>query len=160
MDLRLRDRRFYQALDLGVVKFREPGKRMHGVSSKGFSVLELVFVLFLIGVLSLVKLYFLDPLETDMDKSWEQASASQVQIGLVTYFSDPRRGNFKKVPPELDGAVRGSCSEKNPCFTSVLPEGMQKGWKKISPFEYSGPGSPTSVWRYEPDKLAFYKVRE
>ncbi len=127
-----------------------------GNPQAGFTILELVLVLLLFGVLWLVELRTVDLLRTEFKNSYEKTVASSVQIGLLTYFVDPKRGNLKQYPSVLDPSDAGPCTVKRRCFENVLPGGITVQWKKTAALEYRGSSDKRHIWKYNPAAGEFH----
>ena len=129
-------------------------------SMTGFTVFELVFVLLLFSVLWLVQLSAFDSIRLEFRRSLEKNIVSSIQIGLLSYFIDPHRGNVKNYPLTLDNQEPGDCSQSKPCFENVLGGGITLFWKKTTPLEYLGPADKRHVWKYNPPAGEFYLLND
>ncbi len=126
----------------------------------GFTVFELVVVLLLFGILWLVQLFAYGFLRKQFMATYEKNIASSVQVGIVNYFVDPKRGDLKSYPPSLDREDPGLCSAKKPCFQNVLTGGITTLWQKNSAMKYRGPGENGHQWKYDPAQGHFGIIRE
>ena len=129
-------------------------------SEQGFTVFELVFVLCILGILWLIQLSALHSLSEGFRDSFEKYTVSSVQVGILTYWVDPNRGDLKKYPDFLDFLGYGLCSEKRPCFEYVVAGGVTGMWKKKSPFEYKGPSESRHFWKYDPSAGQILMIKE
>lgn len=127
------------------------------LSQRGFTVLELVLILLIAAVLWWVQLRTVSLIGSEFKQSFEKYVAANVDIGVLSYFVDPKRGNLKRFPPALDAVPQAPCSGTSRCFEEVLPGGVTMLWTKTGAFEYLGPAGGNHRWRYEPDTGRFYE---
>jgi hypothetical protein len=130
------------------------------VHEAGFTAFELVIVLLAAAVLWLVQLKATGLIRSRFMDALEKNIASSVQVGIVAYFVDPKRGNLKSFPERLDGEDSGKCEPERKCFDDVLPGGVTAAWKKVSSFIYQGPTGTGAQWRYEPRSGNFTALRD
>lgn len=112
------------------------------------------------GILSLVSAHFYEKMETTTFLAIEEVSLMTIRLGLEGYFVDPRRGQRRRYPPELDHAKPGACTPQNRCFDSVVKKGLRRDWVKLEVHKYRSPVSATNEWTYFPEKGVFLKTRD
>jgi len=106
--------------------------RRHPVS--GFTLIELVMVIVIIGILAVVAIPRFIDLADQARAAAEQGVVGGVRGGIYTYYASNRA-----FPPSLGGAD-GACGNANPCFDTVLTQGgvTDPDWSKAG-IVYTGP---------------------
>ncbi len=124
---------------------------------KGFTLIELVMVIVVLGILGAVAAPQYVDLQSDAKIANENGVSGAVRAGITTYFIDPARGN-KTFPAALDAASNAICSVTNSCFDTVLPGGIRDQWTKVSASTYRSPRNGTNVWTYSSTNGSFSKT--
>jgi len=109
---------------------------------KGFTLIELVMVILLLGILAVVAIPKYFDLQNDAKDAAEKGVLGAVRAGVYTYFAKNRA-----YPATLDGASTGVCSSTTtPCFDNVLAQGgiSDSSWQKTSATVYRGPANATA----------------
>lgn len=111
-------------------------------NQKGFTLIELIMVIVLLGLLAVVAIPKYYDLTTDAKTSAEQGVVGAVRSGIYTYFA-----KNKTYPGDLGGAV-GACNSGNPCFGTVLDQGgIQQDWScGTAGTVYTGPAGNTYTY--------------
>ena len=125
---------------------------------KGFTLIELVMVIVVLGILGAVAAPQYVDLQSDAKIANENGVSGAVRAGISTYYVDPARGNRTSFPATLDGASNAVCSATNSCFDTVLPGGIRDQWTKISASTYRSPRNGTNVWTYSSTNGSFSKT--
>ncbi len=111
---------------------------------KGFTLIELIMVIVLLGILAVVAIPKYYDLQNDAKLAAEKGVLGAVRSGILTYFAKNR-----VYPATLDGYANGACSATIKCFDTVLDQnGVQQDWTKVSANSYSGPSTPTTTYVY------------
>ncbi len=128
---------------------------MKNTSRKGFTLIELVMVIIILGVLAAVAIPVFVNLQSEANTAAEKGVIGGVRAGIVSYYIDTARGNRTAYPSSLDGATDGTTASKaNPLFTVVLTQGgVTTDWKKASKSKYSGPTG--NVYTYDSSTGSF-----
>jgi len=128
-------------------------------SSKGFTLIELVLVIALLGVLAVSALpnIFNVSLTTARSNS-RDAVASAVQTALSLYAaSELSQGNDEDYPSDLDGAADAApASRSEPLFDNILQGGVVSGWTKDDDTCYQWTaGGGADEYEYDEDEGTF-----
>lgn len=121
-------------------------KNINKNNMKGFTLIELVLVIAILGILAVVALPTLFNTTLTAARSNTAAmTASAVQAGLGIYMgNEVAQGRIKSYPATLDAAAAGSKAlPTNILFTTVLEQGVTAGWNKVSStcYTYDANGS-------------------
>lgn len=123
-------------------------------NQKGFTLIELILVIVILGILAVAAL----PTFTDI--SGQAATASMngvvgaVRSGVGIYYSNRlATGNPGSYPLTLDDAAAGACDDADPCFETIISNGIGDGqWSKaglVYTYTNRGDGSTTD-YTYNP----------
>ena len=103
------------------------------INRKGFTLIELIMVIVLLGLLAIVAIPKYYDLSANAKTAAEQGVVGGVRAGIYTYFA-----NNKAYPATLDSATAAACTAANACFTTVLSQGgIQQDWTKASATTYT-----------------------
>ena len=112
------------------------------MNRKGFTLIELIMVIVLLGLLAVVAIPKYYDLQTDAKTAAEKGVVGGVRAGIYTYFA-----KNKAYPASLDSATNAACSAANACFGTVLDQGgVQQDWTKASATTYTGPAGTTYTY--------------
>ncbi len=110
--------------------------------STGFTLIELIMVIVIIGILAVVAVPKFIDLSASANTAAEQGVVGGVRAGILTYFA-----NNKAYPATLDAASVAACSNANACFTTILQQGgVTSQWTKASATTYTGPTGTTYTY--------------
>ena len=106
------------------------------MNRKGFTLIELIMVIVLLGLLAIVAIPKYYDLQANAKTAAQQGVVGGVRGGIYTYFA-----KNKAYPASLDlTAVAGACTAANKCFDAVLDQGgVQQDWTKGAGGTYTGP---------------------
>jgi len=117
------------------------------VQRKGFTLIELVMVIVILGVLAAVALPKFFDLQSSAKTSAEKGVVGGVRSGISTYYASQCAAGSCAYPASLDSAVVGACAAANACFTTVLSQGgVVSDWTKASGTTYTGPSNTTYTY--------------
>jgi MSHA pilin protein MshA len=119
---------------------------------KGFTLIELVMIIIILGILAAVAIPKYYSLQADARSAAEQGVVGGVRAGISTYFAQN-----KAWPSSLDGASSGACASTNACFDTVLAQGgiTTSDWTTNGSDSYTGPNS--GVYLYDDTEGSFLK---
>ncbi|MDD5225999.1 MAG: prepilin-type N-terminal cleavage/methylation domain-containing protein [Candidatus Omnitrophica bacterium] len=109
------------------------------MNRKGFTLIELIMVIVLLGLLAIVAIPKYYDLQADAKLASDKGVVGGVRAGIYTYFA-----KNKAYPATLDSYGNGPCSATIKCFDTVLDQGgIQENWTKVSSSTYTGASGAT-----------------
>ena len=134
-------------------------KRTIRSNERGFTLIELVMVIVILGILGAVAAPQFVNLASEARTANENAVSAAVRSGITTYFVDPARGNRTSFAATLDSVADSTaCSTTAACFVNVLPGGIRDQWTKITSTTYRSPVNASNVWTYTVANGSFAKT--
>jgi prepilin-type N-terminal cleavage/methylation domain-containing protein len=129
------------------VRKRPINKEEEMFNKKGFTLVELVMVIVILGILAAVAIPYFYNLSADARDAAEQGVLGGIRAGITTYYA-----NNKTFPATLDAATNAVCSGTNACFNTILAQGgiTSSEWAKASATSYVHTGTNTSTYTYTP----------
>ena len=114
---------------------------------KGFTLIELVMIIVILGILAAVAIPKYIDLQSSAKTSAEKGVVGGVRAGITTYYSNQCNSGTCAWPATLDSADTGVCSTSNICFGTVLGQGaVTADWTKASTTTYTGPAGTTYTY--------------
>lgn len=105
------------------------------VRRQGFTLIELIMVIVILGILAAVAVPKYIDLTNDANAAAEKGVVGGVRAGIMTQYAQN-----KAYPGALDGAAVAACAAGNPCFDTVLGQGgITADWTKVNATTYTGP---------------------
>lgn len=123
--------------------------------NQGFTLIELIMVIVILGILAVVAIPRFSNLSTNANISAEQGVVGGVRAGIATLHANNVANNIvPNYPATLDAAAAGACTTANACFTTVLAQGgITSGWTKGAGLLYTGPNA--GAYTYTPATGSF-----
>lgn len=127
--------------------------------NKGFTLIELILVITILGIVAITALPNFTNVTTQAELSSRESVLSAVQTGLALYRANDMTVNGPPgtYPAELDAQASNTpCAPSTPCFGNVLqaPVGDYKGgagWIKLDGTHYMfDDGTNTTTFAYNP----------
>lgn len=114
----------------------------------GFTLIELIMVIVVLGILAVVAIPKYYDLQDDAKTAAEKGVVGGVRAGIHTYFA-----KNKAYPGTLDGAAVGACDTSTGCFVTVLSQGgiTSSDWSKTGAAAYTGPTGTAYTYTAAPD---------
>ncbi|MFA5090850.1 MAG: prepilin-type N-terminal cleavage/methylation domain-containing protein [Candidatus Omnitrophota bacterium] len=112
------------------------------MSRRGFTLIELIMVIVILGLLMVVAIPKYFDLQNDAKTASEKGVVGGVRSGVYTYYA-----KYKTFPTGLDAlAANTTCSATNACFDTVLVNGVTADWTKATSNTYTGPTNTTYTY--------------
>lgn len=116
---------------------------------QGFTLIELIMVIVILGILAAVAVPRYFNLASDAQTAAENGVVGGVRDGIQTYFAQ-----YRAYPSDLDNATTSPCTRTNACFTNVLTQGgITADWVKNTGITYTGPTG--AAYTYTPATGSF-----
>lgn len=115
-----------------------------GSMKKGFTLIELIMIIVILGVLATVAVPKYFDLQADAKTAAEKGVVGGVRAGILTYFAQNKAYPSAAV---LCTASTADCTAVNACFTGVLQQGgITSDWTKASSTTWTGPAGTTYTY--------------
>lgn len=102
-------------------------------SNSGFTLIELILVISILGIMAVAVMPQFVDIQAEAQASQRDGTAAHIRDGINMQYAldlaDDGDGDF---PTTLDSATDGACVAANPCFGTVLQQGLEEGWTKAA----------------------------
>lgn len=115
--------------------------------NQGFTLIELIMVIVILGILAVVAIPRFTNLSQNANTSAEQGVVGGVRAGIATLHANNVANNVvPNYPATLDAAAVAACTTANACFGTVLAQGgVTSGWVKTGALTYTGPDTVAAL---------------
>ena len=118
---------------------------------RGFTLIELIMVIVLLGLLAVVAVPIYTNLQTQARVSAEQGVVGGVRSGIYTVYAANLANNVTPAYPATLGGAIGACTVAAPCFGNVLSQPVTQDWTCLTAgLTFRGPSNATNVYTYAP----------
>ncbi len=115
-------------------------------SRNGFTLIEVVIGIMIIGILGAVALPKYVDLQTQAKETAENSVVAAIRTSVANYYAKESIASAGAYPTTLDSAGNGNCAAHNACFDMVLLQGgITSHWSKRGN-TYTGPNKGMYVY--------------
>ncbi len=126
---------------------------MKRTKQQGFTLIELILVIAVLGILAVMAMPQFIDIVTEAEISSSEGVAGGVRAGIMTEWADDLVANGAPgvFPATLDGAAAGPAGLANPFFGNVLQNGVtDASWSKAGLIYTFDDGTTTYDYTYVP----------
>jgi prepilin-type N-terminal cleavage/methylation domain-containing protein len=114
---------------------------------KGFTLIELIMVIVLLGLLAVVAIPQFTNLQTEAKQAATLGVVGGVRSGIYTKYAANLAQNVTPYYPATLGGTAAICSVANPCFGSVLSQPVTQDWTcTTAGLVYTGPNGTSYTY--------------
>ena len=125
-------------------------------SSKGFTLIELVMIIVILGILAAVAIPKYIDLQSQAQTAAEKGIVGAVRAAISTYYANACATGTCDNSSSLGGSV-GVCSQANPCFGNVLADAITTDdWEVTAANTYQGPAGTSFLYTDNASNIATF----
>ncbi|MFH1356757.1 MAG: type II secretion system protein [bacterium] len=132
------------------------------MSNKGFTLIELIMVIVIVGILAVIAVPKIFSMTEDAKTSSREAVSANVLAGVTLYgVHEMATNGIEAYPTKLDNVTNETnCSKSNPCFSNALKDPVNDSlWRKINDLHYDyNPGPAVTHYEYNSIDGTFYII--
>ncbi len=100
-------------------------------NESGFTLIELILVIAILGILAVAVAPQFVNIQANAQEAQRDGMAGAIRDGINMQFAQTlATSGTGTYPAALDAAANGACTAANPCFDTVLQQGVEEGWTK------------------------------
>jgi len=118
------------------------------MNAKGFTLIELIIIIVVLGVLAVSAIPIYYNLTDDAKESAEKGVVGNVRAGIMLYYvNSAKSGGTAAYPTTLDSESNDTvASDSDPLFVNVVQGGVTDGWTKKTATTWEGPTGSTYAY--------------
>ena len=118
------------------------------MDTKGFTLIELIIIIVVLGVLAVSAIPIYYNLTDDAKGSSEKGVVGNVRAGIMLYYvNSAKSGGTPAYPTTLDAEANDTAaSDSDPLFINVVQGGVTDGWTKKTATTWEGPAGNTYAY--------------
>ena len=125
-------------------------------SSKGFTLIELVMIIVILGILAAVAIPKYIDLQVQAQTAAEKGIVGAVRAAISTYYANECATGTCDNSSSLGGST-GVCSQANPCFGNVLADAITTDdWEVTAANTYQGPAGTSFLYTDNASNIATF----
>ena len=126
-------------------------------SSKGFTLIELVMIIVILGILAAVAIPKYIDLQSQAQTAAEKGIVGAVRAAISTYYASKCATTGCDNNASLGYTSLAVCSQANPCFGNVLADAITTDdWEVTAANTYQGPAGTSFLYTDNASNIATF----